>query len=230
MVYLYLNVILNIPSNSLLKGVEGSLRLEIEDNFLGGQSLVDVGDDVDLVLKELLLSLVKGDLHNLRTVSSVSDSSGDDGAGKDEVIEDGVVDGSQSSASGSLLGFMDLEPLRLDGSLGDEDNLSLNLRLNISDDLLVDSLQEDQAGEGDGDQKDLSALLSLGGGLDLLNTSDVDVLQSALQFGGRVFEVVESLSNGELVSVGLLRAGLVELVSVVLGHFFLWILYIIYVK
>ena len=98
---------------------------------------------------------------------------------------------------------MDLVPLGLDGSLGDEDDGSLELLFDFGDELFGTSSDEGKAWEGDGDNEGVLSLLSLSREFELLDTSDVDVFKIRFQFGGAVFEVVESSSNSFFMSVGL---------------------------
>jgi len=200
-------------SCSSLKDVERSLALEFELDILGGQSLVDVGDDINFIFKELFAVLVQEDFLDAGSISLVSDSSSDNTTWKDQIIKNSVVDSSQGSASGSLLGFMDLVPLGLDGSLGDEDDGSLELLFDFGDELFGTSSDEGKAWEGDGDNEGVLSLLSLSREFELLDTSDVDVFKIRFQFGGAVFEVVESSSNSFFMSVGLVLASLIELVQ-----------------
>lgn len=192
---------------------------ELELDVLGGQSLVKVSNDIDFILKELFGVLVQEDFHDAGSISSVSDSSADDTSGENQIIKDSIVDGSQGSASGSDLGFMGLEPFRLDSSLGDEDDRRFNFLFKLRDESFVSSSEDRKAGVGNGDQEGVLSLLSLGGGLDFLNVGDQNVFKVVLQFSGAVLEFVKSLGNGFFMRVGLFGAGLVEL-GLVIGHSF----------
>lgn len=45
-----------------------------------------------------------------RSIDSASDSFGNDGSRKDQIIQNGFMDGSEGSISGSHLGFMSFHP------------------------------------------------------------------------------------------------------------------------
>ncbi len=139
-------------------------------------------------------------------IELVSVSSADDSSGLAQVFKNGIVNRGQSSVSGSLLRSVVLDPLGLDGSLGDDEDGGLESLFEFRDELGVNSVQESEGSIRNVDDEDV-LLLALGGGFDFSNTSDVEVLQEVLKVSNGVFNFEESLSNRFFDSR---RLGLVE--------------------
>lgn len=79
-----------------------SLR-ELKGDGAARQSSVDLGVGVESVVDTATLLLIEDNLQQLAVVLLGAQTLADDFDGVDEVGEDGVVDGSQSSRTGSLL-------------------------------------------------------------------------------------------------------------------------------
>lgn len=76
---------------------------ELEDDTAAGQLAVDLGVGVKAVVNTALLLLVQNDLESLGAILLGAETLSDDLDGEDEVSQDGVVDGSQSARTGTLL-------------------------------------------------------------------------------------------------------------------------------
>lgn len=86
--------------------VLGRARLgELEGDAAAGEAAVDLGVGVEAVVDAAALLLVKDDLQQLGTVLLGAETLADDLDGVDEVGQDGVVDGGQSTRTGALLGL-----------------------------------------------------------------------------------------------------------------------------
>lgn len=137
----------------------------------------------------------------------MSESSSDDISWKDEVLKERIVNSSQSSASGSHLRSVKFSPLRLDSSLGDNEDGVLESLFQFGDQLSVNFLDELKAWDGDGDNNDVLSLFALNGGLKFLGSGDEEFLNISLEVAGSIFNIVEGLSDGslELSGVGLFK-------------------------
>jgi hypothetical protein len=182
----------------------------------GGQSLVDVGNSVDLILKGSFFVLVKEDFLDNRAVELVSVSSSEDGSGLDEIFEKSIIDSSQSSVSGSLLRSVGLDPLGLDGSLGGDENVGLKSLFEFRDELGVNSVSNSVASEGNVDDDDV-LLLALADDFDFSGVSDEEILDGVLKIRDGVLDFEEGLSDGLFNNGGVGGGGLVEL-RLVVGH------------
>lgn len=76
---------------------------ELEGDGAARQSSVDLGVGVESVVDATALLLVEDDLQQLAVVLLGPQALADDLDGVDEVAENGIVDGSQSSRAGTLL-------------------------------------------------------------------------------------------------------------------------------
>lgn len=76
---------------------------ELEVDTLASQTLVDLGVGVEPVVDTATLLLVEHDLEDLAAVLPGADALADDLDGVDEVGQDGVVHGSQSTGARALL-------------------------------------------------------------------------------------------------------------------------------
>jgi hypothetical protein len=88
-----------------------------------------------------------------------------------------------------------LEPLRLDSSLGNKEDLVLEFLLKFRNKSSVNLLDELKARNGDEDEDDVLSLLSLGNGFDFLGIGDVEVFKVVLKISAAIFNISESLSN-----------------------------------
>ena len=95
-------MLLSVLKNGLL---EASGLSEFEGDLLVGELLINLDESLDLVFNLLLVKRVKEDLDNLGASGVNSEVSTDDMGGGDNILKDGIVNGSESSSSGSgLLG------------------------------------------------------------------------------------------------------------------------------
>jgi hypothetical protein len=92
------------PRKSIHLVLSGTGLWELEDNTTAGESSVDLGVGVESVVNTSTLLLVKNDLEDLGGVLLGADALADDLDWEDEVGEDGVVDGGESSGAWALLG------------------------------------------------------------------------------------------------------------------------------
>lgn len=127
---------------ALLEHVIGGILVEGNVDVPGGQLFESVLNCIDSLLQEVLLSLVKGDFSNLRSIESNSHSVADDDAGQQELSQKGFLNISQGSAKGSLLSFVFLHPSRLDVSVGNQEDSGFELLLQLSNELLVERSQQ----------------------------------------------------------------------------------------
>ena len=182
----------------------------------GGQSLVDVGNSVNLVLKGSFFVLVKEDLLDNRAVKLVSVSSSDDSSGLDEIFKKSIIDSSQSSVSGSLLRLVGLDPLGLDGSLGGDENVGLESLFEFGDELGGNSVGNSVASVRNVDDDDV-LLLALRDNFDFSGVRDEEILDGVLKVGDAILDFEEGLSDGLFNNGGVGGDGLVEL-RLVVGH------------
>lgn len=82
----------------------GSLG-ELEVDTLASESLVNLGVGVESVVNTTTLLLVEDDLEDLGTILLGAHALTDNLDGEDEVSKDGVVDGSKSPGTRTLLGL-----------------------------------------------------------------------------------------------------------------------------
>lgn len=168
--------------------LEGDLELSV------GQLGVESLDDVDSRLDELSALLVHGDLVDWVSGTSVSDSSASDHGWVQEVLEEGIVNCSQSPVSWSDLGGVSLDSLGDDGSQTNEEGRSvllLDLQLKLHDVLLGIS----QRWIRDSDQNALDGLLVTILEGDFSSSCDLDVLQLLLQVRLRAGKLSDVLGD-----------------------------------
>jgi len=168
--------------------------LEFDLDVSGGQLLVNGDDAVNLFSNCGFFVLVQVDLLDDGAIELVSVSSANDSSRLAQIFKDGIVDRGQSSVSGSLLRSVVLDPLRLDSSLGNDEDGGLESLFEFRDELGVNSVEETKGGEGNVDDEDV-LLLSLDGGFDFSDTSNVEILQEVLKVGNGVLNFEESLSD-----------------------------------
>jgi len=115
------HVVITRPNpTSRLHLVVGLLALgELEVDTLAGEALVDLAVGVEPVVDTTTLLLVKDNLEDLAAVLTGTETLADNLDGVDEVGQDGVVDSSESSRLGTLLG---LRRARAVGALGAGEN------------------------------------------------------------------------------------------------------------
>jgi hypothetical protein len=188
--------------------------LEFDLDVSGGQLLVNADDGFNLFSDSGFFVLVEVDLLDDGAIELVSVSSADDGSGLAQIFKNGIINGGQSSVSGSLLRSVVLDPLGLDSSLGNDEDSGLESLFEFRDELGVNSVEETKGSIRNVDDEDV-LLLALGGGFDFSNTSDVEVLQEVLKVSNGVFNFEESLSDRFLNSRRLGSDSLEELRLVV---------------
>lgn len=130
---------------------------ELEAANTTGQFPVDLGVSVESVVHTTTLLLVQNDLQNLASVLLGSESLSDNLDGVNNILEDSVVDGGQSSAARTLLG------LRGAGSVGalgtgqdaarsNEDDMAVGeLLLELTGQTLLNLVESGQERDGDED-------------------------------------------------------------------------------
>ena len=184
----------SLDSLLLLQSVEVVFGLEFDLDVSGGQLLVDADDGFNLFSDGGFFVLVEEDLLDDGAIELVSVSSADDGSGLAQIFKNGIINGGQSSVSGSLLRSVVLDPLGLDSSLGNDEDSGLESLFEFRDELGVNSVEESEGSIRNVDDEDV-LLLSLGGGFDFSDTSNIEVLQEVLNVSNGVFNFEESLSN-----------------------------------
>jgi hypothetical protein len=103
------------------------LTWNLENNLLTGQLVVDRLERFQLVVNGLSILGVQHDLLDLVTTNQVSDSLTNDLSWEDQILQDLVVDSSQSSGSWSLLSLSGTTTwLWQDSSLSQEDNVTIS--------------------------------------------------------------------------------------------------------
>jgi hypothetical protein len=103
------------------------LTWNLENNLLTGQLVVDRLERFQLVVNGLSILGVQHDLLDLVTTNQVSDSLTNDLSWEDQILQDLVVNGSQSSGSWSLLSLSGTTTwLWQDSSLSQEDNVTVS--------------------------------------------------------------------------------------------------------
>jgi len=174
------------------------LSFECEDSWLVGELEVSGRESIELVLDgvSLLLLHVKDDLEDLwgiwRNLSSLSS----DLMWGNNVVEDSLMDGSESARSWANLESLTSEVLVDHCSVGSEEDLSLGH-------LLLDLTEELAVNLGNNSPRLVREVNNHGllTGLDvqLLGTRDNNLLKLSLEVAvGAYFNVEESLSNLEV--------------------------------
>ena len=186
---------------------ERSFVSEFEDNLSVGQGEVEVSDQLNLVLKEASGLLAEEDFAQLGSVESVSESSADDVGGEDEILEEGVVDGSEGSVAGDYLFEVGL--LIDNGSFRENEGMSVFLLLDLVDDLGDQSTVVLDENEREVDDQSVDGLLVSGGELEFSDVADQGVSGGLLVGAGVGHEIVDDLGYLGLEGVG---GGLVLLV------------------
>jgi len=166
---------------------------ELKDDFFAGELFVHGGVRVQLVLNVRLHRLVQVDLQEARRIESDSGALSDDFGRVAQVVQDRVVDRSQSSAEWPLL----LLVAGLSGRLGqdaalseDDDVFARKLLLELSDNLLLDLLPRLDLWKGHKDRNRLSAAANF----ELLGCLEVEFLERRLEvWSAVVFDLDERL-------------------------------------
>lgn len=142
------------------------------------------------------------DLHflDLSSIDQVSHSLSDDFGRVDQVFEDLLVNGGESSVSWSLLGGPRSTTWLLeDSSLSNEDDVSVGeLLLKLSGQTLLNLVERLEERDWDKDDDSLLATTDL----DFTGSGDLERTQVGLKVGDRCLEVVQGLSDGEFYLIG----------------------------
>lgn len=155
-----------------------------------GEVLVGNLDSINAFLKEVLLGLVQDNLGEVRSVKANSSPEADDDTGEEELVKDSRVDSGESSAVGSSLGSVLLDPAGLDASGGEEEDGFLEAFLELSDEFFIDGGEEElAASEVDMDEDERLVLLE--GVLSGLGDGQAGGLLLALSI-----EMVDGLNKG----------------------------------
>lgn len=177
--------------------------LKFEDNLLVGKLAVYGSVSVSSSLNVSLVSGVKEDLQDSLSISLHSGALSGDFSGVDNIVQDGVLNGSQCSgtragAAGLLVTGISLSE---DGALGDEhDDLSGELLLELTDKFLVNLVHRFEQLVWNV-KNDGSTSIST---VDLLGGSDVNAAKRSLELGRSHFEVKKLIGNLLLESIGFL--------------------------
>ena len=149
---------------------EGGLGSELEDDLSVGQSEVELGNQIDLILKESARLVAQEDLSELRAVQSVSPSASNDVGGEDQVLEQGVEDGGEGSVAGDHL--LEVSLLVDDGSFREDESVAVLLLLDLVDDLGHDGSVVVHEDEGQVHDDGVDGLLVGRGELELSDVAD----------------------------------------------------------
>jgi hypothetical protein len=167
---------------------------EFEDGILSSDLLVHGGKGVQFVFNVLLVLGVQVDFEDRRSVNPVADALANNLGGVDEVIKDGLVDGSDSARSGAVL--LGLPAAR--GGLADDsplDNqhngLANEFLLQLADEAGLDAAELDALVVGDEEDDGLLVTLEL----NLASRGDLEVPQLVLELSRPSLEVEECLGD-----------------------------------
>lgn len=181
------------PHTPLLLNLVGR---ELKVDILASELLVDGGKGVDLVLKGGGILGVKEDLDDLGAIGLDAGALADDLSGVDNVLEGGVVHGSQGAGPGAhLLLAGAAGGLGHDAALGDKEDVTVGeLLLELTGQTGVDTLGllEDRHGNEDHDG------LATSGNVQLLGSGDLDGTEVLLELGRGLLQVKDSLGDLEL--------------------------------
>lgn len=133
------------------------LTWDLKDNLLTGQLAVDGLEGLQLVVNVVSVLGVQQDLLDLVTTNQVSNSLTDNLSWEDQVLQDLVVDSSQSSRSWSLLSLSrGTTWLWQDSSLSEEDNVTVwELLLELTGQLDLDLVESTERWDWDEDNNGL---------------------------------------------------------------------------
>lgn len=172
------------------------LTWDLKDNLLTGQLAVDGLEGLQLVVNVVSVLGVQQDLLDLVTTNQVSNSLTDNLSWEDQVLQDLVVDSSQSSRSWSLLSLSrGTTWLWQDSSLSEEDNVTVwELLLELTGQLDLDLVESTERWDWDEDNNGLLVTgdVNLSDGLELKSS------QVSLKLWRAGLQVSESLSNLQL--------------------------------
>merc|ERR550537_260299 len=145
---------------------------ERENGLLVRELLVDGGVRLQLLLAGILVLGVQVDLQGLSTVNGHAGALADNLGGADNVFEDGLMDSRQRARARSDRDALALEILVQDGTLSDENHVSLlELLLQLTDQAALNLGDASPASERHEDDNGVQARAHL----DLLGGGDLDV-------------------------------------------------------
>lgn len=132
---------------------------DLKDNLLASELVVDRLERLELVVNDSRVLVVKDNLLELVATNLVSDALANNLAGEDKVLEDSVVNGSQSSGLRALLGGLRLAAgLGEDGALSDENNVTVReLLLELTGQSLLDLVDSGEKRRGNENDDSLLA-------------------------------------------------------------------------
>jgi hypothetical protein len=130
---------------------------ELKDNVLASELLVDSRESVDLVFKRSGILGIEEDLEGLGAIDLLTESLTNDFGRENEVIQDSVVDSSQSTRSGTrLLGVVTTAGNSQDTTLSNEDNVTVReLLLELTGKTSLNLVESSLARDGDKDDNSL---------------------------------------------------------------------------
>jgi hypothetical protein len=137
----------------------------------------------------VLLSLVKNNSGEWWSIESNSGSVADDDTGEEELIENGTIDGSKSSAVGALLSPVLLDPAGKDASVGEDEDGLLEAFLELSDEFFIDGGEEELAAAEVDVEEDEGLVLLVG------VLGSLDDQQTGSQLLALSIKVVDGLNN-----------------------------------
>eukprot|EP01084_Bolivina_argentea_P243862 408697_1 len=193
----------------------GGVPHETDGDVAVGQLAVEALDDLDATGGLLLVTGVQEDLHALATVGVHLPAAGNDGAGAQEVLEDGLVDGGAGAGALDLLELVHVVGALGDLALGDQNNNATGeALLELGGEGLLDTADQHDVAEGVEDDESL-----LLGGLDLLGSVDVEAGQVDLEGLVLQLQIVQGLGDVSLELSGVLALKLAQLTEVgQVGH------------
>jgi hypothetical protein len=130
---------------------------ELEGNILASELLVDSRESVNLVFKRSGILGIEEDLEGLGAIDLLTESLTNDFGRENEVIQDSVVDSSQSTRSGTrLLTVVTTTGNSQDTTLSNENNVTVReLLLELTSKTSLNLVETRLAGNGDEDDNSL---------------------------------------------------------------------------
>lgn len=194
---------------------------ELKDNILASELLVDSRESVNLVFKRGGILSIKENLESLGTIDLLTESLTNDFSRENEVIQDSIMDSSQSARSGTgLLTVVTTAGNSQDTTLSNENNMTVReLLFELTSKTSLDLVETRLAGDRDKDDnslltgteldlKNIILLMPLGhihylvvvtnllGSRDMEGTETLQVRNAGLQvnesLGNREFELISS--------------------------------------
>jgi hypothetical protein len=184
----------------------------VERNLLVGQLSINSSIGISATLNVGLVTSIKVNLKDTTSINLASGALSGDLGGVDNVLEDGILDGSQGTRAGAQsLGLLGTGiALSKDVTLGNNDEVfSRELLLQLADEASLDLLEGLLELVGHVNNGSLAS----GSAVNFLGGKDEEVTEGGLELGGGELEVEEFLGDLGLEFIGFLQYSYTDNIS-----------------